>query len=323
MNADGAPSEHAPGRPRVVVGVDGTDAAHAALVHAAEEARLRRATLEVVHAWQFPFDVAATTYSVPVPAGEMKLWAEHVIDDALAAAEIAPGGVIRRAANGPATAVLLEAARGAELLVVGTRGHNRMTGLFLGSVSQYLAVHAPCPVLVVHGPAATPAAAPALASSGRQAVVAADAYDSTAGMLEEIPEEECLALLGGRHVGRIAVVHDGVPLAFPVNYVLDRRTVAVRTDPGTILEWATLGHVAFEVDDIDEDSREGWSVLVQGVGRDVTEGVDAWSERLRGRDLQPWAAGDKRHWIAIASPRITGRRLRHAPQATDAPLART
>lgn len=311
-----------PEGPRVVVGVDGSDASKAALVWALEEARLRGATVHVVHAWQYPFEMAAGTYAVPAPAGEMRLWAEEVLDDALAAAEVGSDApVVRQTENGPAVTVLMEAARGAELLVIGTRGHNRLTGLFLGSVSQYLAVHAPCPVLVVHGPDEiavheTPAAAAApepLAEASR----GTDGPDGRAE-LQVIPEDECVALLAGQHVGRLVVVHDGVPQAFPVNYVVDGRTVAARTGPGTKLDWATLGPVAFEVDDIDQTSHEGWSVLVQGIGRDVTDGVDSWSERVKGRTLEPWVDGDKGHWIAIASPTITGRRILHngIPEAT-------
>jgi nucleotide-binding universal stress UspA family protein/nitroimidazol reductase NimA-like FMN-containing flavoprotein (pyridoxamine 5'-phosphate oxidase superfamily) len=307
---------------RVVVGVDGSEASQSALVWALEEARLRQATLHVVHAWQYPFELAAGTYSVPVPAGEMKLWAQDVIDDALAAVEADPSvPILPETINGPATSVLLEAAKGAELLVVGTRGHNRLTGLFLGSVSQFLVVHAPCPVLVAHGPrTAHERAAPARPAATVPAPAAEQAPTSTVvPAVEEIPEDECIALLGGHSVGRLVVVHEGIPQAFPLNYVLDGRTVAVRTDPGTVLDWATLGHVAFEVDQIDEDAHEGWSVLVQGIGRDVTEGVDAWSERLRSRQLEPWAAGEKRHWVAVASPTITGRRIRRAHLDTPEP----
>jgi nucleotide-binding universal stress UspA family protein len=322
-------SAHAGNGGRVVVGVDGSDASQAALAWALEEARLRHATLEVVSSWQYPFEMAAGSFAVPAPAGEMRLWAEDVIEQALAAVE-ADGDVpvVRRAEYGPAVTVLMAAARGAELLVVGTRGHSRVTGLFLGSVSQYLAVHAPCPVLVVHGAREAPAPeADARSGSARVAGIAA-ADDSAAagvdegtaaataaprppwvGSLAEIPEEECLALLAGKSVGRLIVVYEDNPIAFPVNYVLDGRTVAIRTDQGTKLDWGALGRVAFEVDEIDEARHQGWSVIVQGVGRDITEGIDTWSERLRSKELVPWVGGDRQHWIAIASPRITGRRI--------------
>lgn len=298
---------------RVVVGVDGSDAARAALAWALEEARLRRATVEVVSAWQYPFEMAAGSFAVPAPAGEMRLWAEDVIEQALVALEAdTEVPVVRRAEYGPAVSVLMTAARGADLLVVGTRGHSRVTGLFLGSVSQYLAVHAPCPVLVVHGAAQAPAPRSAAGESGGEhveQVAGASAAPLWVGSLEEIPEEECLALLAGKSVGRLIVVHEDSPIAFPVNYVLDGRTIAIRTDPGTKLDWGALGHVAFEVDEIDEARRQGWSVIVQGVGRDITEGIDTWSERLRSRELRPWVGGERQHWIAIASPRISGRRI--------------
>ena len=124
-------------------------------------------------------------------------------------------------------------------------------------------------------------------------------------------EAECLALLAGHGVGRLAVTADGQPLVFPVNYILDGRTVAIRTDPGTKLDTARLGRVAFEIDSIDPIRREGWSVLVQGTGRDITDGVDAWSRGVRSAPLAPWATGEKGHWIAIASPQFSGRRLHH------------
>jgi nucleotide-binding universal stress UspA family protein len=315
------------GGSRVVVGVDGSDAAQAALAWALEEARLRHATLEVVSTWQYPYEMAAGSFAVPAPAGEMRLWAQDIIEQSLArleADESVP--VVRRAEYGPAVTVLMERARRAELLVVGTRGHSRLTGLFLGSVSQYLAVHAPCPVLVVHGPRGTdspgiPERSARRAGVDGSSLLGAGGSDDDAGAgpwvgaLEEIPEEECLALLAGKSVGRLVVVHDDAPIAFPVNYVLDGRTVAVRTDPGTKLDWGTLGRVAFEVDDIDEERRQGWSVVVQGVGRDVTDGVDAWSERMRSKELVPWVGGERQHWIAIASPRITGRRIRNQEDA--------
>jgi uncharacterized protein len=129
--------------------------------------------------------------------------------------------------------------------------------------------------------------------------------------LVDLSEDECLELLDAQSIGRIAVVHGGGPLIFPVNFVLDGRTVAFRTDPGTKLDWATMGHVAFEIDGVDPIYREGWSVLVQGVGREITDAGDAWSERISARTLAPWAGGAKDHWVAIATPVFSGRRIVH------------
>jgi nitroimidazol reductase NimA-like FMN-containing flavoprotein (pyridoxamine 5'-phosphate oxidase superfamily) len=129
--------------------------------------------------------------------------------------------------------------------------------------------------------------------------------------LEEMSEEECLQLLASHSVGRVALLSGGRPLIFPVNYVLDEKTVAFRTDPGTKLDAATLGPVAFEIDETDDMYHEGWSVVVSGVGREITDAWDAWSERVTARHLHPWAGGSKEHWVAIASPTFSGRRIRH------------
>ena len=127
--------------------------------------------------------------------------------------------------------------------------------------------------------------------------------------LVELTEDECLELLGTHSVGRIAVVRDDSPLIFPVNYIIEGRTVAFRTDPGTKFDWAVMGPVAFEIDWTDPMYHEGWSVMVQGIGRDITGGLDAQSERLTAHTLTPWAGGSKDHWVAIASPVFSGRRI--------------
>jgi nitroimidazol reductase NimA-like FMN-containing flavoprotein (pyridoxamine 5'-phosphate oxidase superfamily) len=129
--------------------------------------------------------------------------------------------------------------------------------------------------------------------------------------LVELSEDECLELLGAHSVGRIAVVRERQPLIFPVNYVLEGRTVALRTDPGTKLTLAKLGRVAFEIDSTDPLSWEGWSVLVQGIGTEITDALDTRSERIVSSLLVPWAGGAKDHWVAIASPVFTGRRIVH------------
>jgi nitroimidazol reductase NimA-like FMN-containing flavoprotein (pyridoxamine 5'-phosphate oxidase superfamily) len=133
--------------------------------------------------------------------------------------------------------------------------------------------------------------------------------EQTVGILGELSKDECLELLAGREVGRIAVVAEGQPLIFPVNYVLDGDLIVFRTDPGTKLDHASLDRVAFEVDEIDPTHHEGWSVVVVGTGREITGALDRASEREQSLPLQPWASGPKEHWIRIVAPAITGRRL--------------
>jgi nucleotide-binding universal stress UspA family protein len=302
--------------PRIVVGVDGSDASQAALAWALGEARLRRATVHAVHAWHAPFEATASTLTVLPMSEDMNSWAEEVIDEIVAKIDGDAGDVpiVRQAEYGPPAPVLLEAAKGAAMLVVGSRGRRRMTGMLLGSVGQALVARAACPVVVIHahGPA----------DEGFEDAPAGPSA-SVSGTLEEIPEAECLALLAGHGVGRLAVNADGQPLVFPVNYLLDGHTVAIRSDPGTKLDWASLGRVAFEIDHIDPVHHEGWSVLVQGVGQDITDGIDAWSRRVRSASLSPWAEGEKAHWLAIVSPQISGRRLHHQPSGEDGDKAGT
>jgi nitroimidazol reductase NimA-like FMN-containing flavoprotein (pyridoxamine 5'-phosphate oxidase superfamily) len=134
-------------------------------------------------------------------------------------------------------------------------------------------------------------------------------------VLEALTRDECLDLLAGQTFGRLSVVVDGGPDIFPVNYVLDGDTIAVRTDPGTKLTAAGIRRVAFEVDDVDADSHTGWSVVVRGLGYDITEAIDDRSVRTRTLVLMPWAPGPKTQWIKILHTEISGRRLVPAESA--------
>jgi nitroimidazol reductase NimA-like FMN-containing flavoprotein (pyridoxamine 5'-phosphate oxidase superfamily) len=131
-------------------------------------------------------------------------------------------------------------------------------------------------------------------------------------VFEEIPEEECLELLAAGRFGRIAVVVDTGPLVFPVNYAFDGGRVAIRTDPGTKLAAAALARVAFEIDDVDEEQRTGWSVLVQGTGHDISDSVDDVSQAMRSIEIETWAPGQRGSWIRIEPTAVTGRRVRRA-----------
>jgi nitroimidazol reductase NimA-like FMN-containing flavoprotein (pyridoxamine 5'-phosphate oxidase superfamily) len=127
---------------------------------------------------------------------------------------------------------------------------------------------------------------------------------------QELSVDECLHLLGAHRFGRIAVVVDGRPSVFPINYALDGDSVVFRTAPGTKLSGAALGHVAFEIDEVDETTQTGWSVVVHGVGNEITTTLDQHSERLRALTIQTWVPGEHGHWVSILPQSITGRRLR-------------
>ena len=148
---------------RIVVGVDGSRGGQAALRFALEEARLRRATLHVVHAWRLPlyegvpgaFVIEAPLEPNP-PFDEVRQAleeaAERLVDRALqdVAGDGALGVEVRRDVVEAAPArALIELAEGADLLVVGSRGRDGFRGLHLGSISAQCAHHAPCPVVIV------------------------------------------------------------------------------------------------------------------------------------------------------------------------------
>ena len=139
-------------RPRIVVGVDRSRGAEAALRWAADEARLRGADLEVVHCWaNYPIGTELA-YVDPTLFEE---GAATVLTEALAHLGDVDGVEVKsRLVRGAAAPALLDAGDGAALLVVGARGHGGFTGLLLGSVSQQVSHHAPCPVVIVPVPPA-------------------------------------------------------------------------------------------------------------------------------------------------------------------------
>lgn len=138
---------------RIVVGVDGSPSAKAALSLAVRQAGLTGATVEAVIAWHYP--VAAGGYGfAPVSAMEATDFATisaKVLSEAVAETvdPASPVKVSTTVGEGNAAEVLLEAAEGADLLVVGSRGHGGFTGALLGSVSQHCAHHASGPIVII------------------------------------------------------------------------------------------------------------------------------------------------------------------------------
>jgi nucleotide-binding universal stress UspA family protein len=139
-------SEATDPRPRVVVGVDGSDPSKLALRWGARMAAAESARLDVVMAWQLP----ALAYGSIGPFVDMQESMEaslaEIVDDVFG--ELRPDGLQLSVLQGGGAPVLLEACKDALMVVVGSRGRGGFAGLLLGSVSATVAEHAPCPVLV-------------------------------------------------------------------------------------------------------------------------------------------------------------------------------
>ena len=135
--------------PRIVVGIDGSEHAQRALRWAVEEARLRRVTLMVIHVTPLPFDLAAPILTRQPTEDELRSLGLEVIDETLHDLDVADLDVERVPLIGHAASQLCEAARGADLLVIGSRGFGGFRGLLVGSVTHQVVAHAPCPILVV------------------------------------------------------------------------------------------------------------------------------------------------------------------------------
>jgi uncharacterized protein len=124
-----------------------------------------------------------------------------------------------------------------------------------------------------------------------------------------LDREECLEHLARHSVGRLAVVEGDHPMVFPVNYVMAGDEVVFRTAAGSKLTAALRAPVALEIDDLDETSRSGWSVVVKGWAEEITDQHGAAVQALRELPLDPWATSEKPHWLRIVPRAITGRRL--------------
>ncbi|MCS5671976.1 uncharacterized protein METZ01_LOCUS36946 [marine metagenome] len=140
---------------RIVVGVEGSGYARAALIWALEEAHHRGAVIEVVTCYSPTYVPAAPDLGyVPLDsfdlAAEVEKMQGEVIESAIEASDFGDEVEIRRVLQkGRPADTLMTAAEGATMLVVGNRGRGGFAGLRLGSVSQAIAHHSPCPLVIV------------------------------------------------------------------------------------------------------------------------------------------------------------------------------
>ena len=133
---------------KFVVGIDGSDGSAKALDWAIAEAVRSPASLELVTAWMFPMALGYVFAKTPT---EVRQQVQQISDMSVAhVASVAPDIVVsttlREAEAGPA---LVELSTGADLLVVGSRGHGGLHELLLGSVGTYCARHSHCPIVIV------------------------------------------------------------------------------------------------------------------------------------------------------------------------------
>ena len=125
--------------------------------------------------------------------------------------------------------------------------------------------------------------------------------------LDILDEEECLNLLRQRSIGRVAVSVGAIPAVFPVNYHCEDGAIYFATGKGTKLAAAVRSAVvAFEIDEADAQSHEGWSVLAVGVAHEVH---DESVRRAVEAYLRPWAPGERTHLVRIWPDFVSGRRI--------------
>ena len=138
---------------RIVVGLDDSEQAAAALRWALAEGVLRQATVEVVHSWSPPLSALPFGATLVIPVDESAIDSAARASVALAEMDEQPPEVLRTILPGGASTTLVEVAEGADMVVVGSHGRTGLSRLVLGSVAMAVVNHAPCPVVVVRLPA--------------------------------------------------------------------------------------------------------------------------------------------------------------------------
>jgi uncharacterized protein len=143
---------------------------------------------------------------------------------------------------------------------------------------------------------------------------------STANEVERLTHEQCWDLLGSTTVGRLAVIVDGHPDIFPLNYVVEGQSALFRSGQGTKL-YGSLNSspVALEADGYDAATEQAWSVVLRGRAERVKHvGADLVSTL----EPVPWHEGVKDYYVRVHPLNVSGRRFRVAkPDIWNSPLS--
>jgi nitroimidazol reductase NimA-like FMN-containing flavoprotein (pyridoxamine 5'-phosphate oxidase superfamily) len=125
--------------------------------------------------------------------------------------------------------------------------------------------------------------------------------------LRTLSPVECFDLLEPGGIGRVAFASEGITI-LPVNFAMAGKTIVFRTAPDTLLAVYADAPVSFEADRLDDARHEGWSVLVHGHAREVTDEREV--KRLENAThVEPWAGGARDVYVRITPTRISGRRI--------------
>jgi len=126
--------------------------------------------------------------------------------------------------------------------------------------------------------------------------------------LEVLDRDECLRLLAGARLGRVGITSGALPVILPVNFRVVGNEILFRTAHGTKLEAATRGAVvAFEADAMDPIDHTGWSVMVTGVARQVTDPDELVA--LQADRVARWAPRGDACVVAVSTELVSGRRI--------------
>lgn len=131
--------------------------------------------------------------------------------------------------------------------------------------------------------------------------------------MDVLSVEESWSLLSSVTLGRLVTCVEGHPEIFPVNFVVQRRTVLFRTAEfaSKLFTVVMNAQVAFEADD--HNVAEGWSVIVKGTAQVLSAGGEI--EEARRAQLLPWTAGSKPRYVRVFPSEITGRRFRFGSES--------
>lgn len=119
--------------------------------------------------------------------------------------------------------------------------------------------------------------------------------------------DQCLELLAGSQLGRLAFVRGDKPDILPLTYRFHEGVAVFRTGWGELIDHVHGRAVAFEIDGDDPVTRTGWSVVVHGKGDEIWQADEL--ERARLLPLEPWAPGTRDHYVRILPTAISGRRI--------------